>query len=95
VTVTGPGGVGKTRLAIEVAGRQVGRRPNGVWLVDLTAGSDPAAFKNITAAAAGVLAAMGTAPHQTKPGRASDRDAERTIHGLASARSTGGRSQRE
>src|SRR5437764_4535019 len=43
VTVTGPGGVGKTRLAIEAARRQIGRRPDGVWLVDLTAGPDPAA----------------------------------------------------
>src|SRR6187200_2630567 len=43
VTVTGAGGVGKTRLAIEVARRQIGRRPEGVWLVDLTAGPDPAA----------------------------------------------------
>src|SRR3954449_7962536 len=39
VTVTGPGGVGKTRLAIEVARGHVGRRPDGVWLVDFTAGS--------------------------------------------------------
>jgi predicted ATPase/DNA-binding CsgD family transcriptional regulator len=43
VTLTGPGGVGKTRLAIEVARGQIGRRPDGVWLVDLTAGPDPAA----------------------------------------------------
>jgi conflict system STAND superfamily ATPase len=43
VTVTGPAGVGKTRLAIELARRQIGRRPDGVWLVDLTAGPDPAA----------------------------------------------------
>ena len=46
VTVTGPGGVGKTRLATEVARRQVGKRSDGVWLVDLTAirsDVDPAA----------------------------------------------------
>jgi predicted ATPase/DNA-binding CsgD family transcriptional regulator len=43
VTLSGPAGVGKTRLAIEVARRQIGRRPDGVWLVDLTAGPDPAA----------------------------------------------------
>jgi predicted ATPase/DNA-binding CsgD family transcriptional regulator len=40
VTVTGPGGVGKTRLALEVARRQLGRRLGGVWLVDLAAGSE-------------------------------------------------------
>ena len=46
VTLTGSGGVGKTRLAIELARGQIGRRGDGVWLVDLTAGPadpDPAA----------------------------------------------------
>jgi len=40
VTVSGPGGVGKTRLALELARRQVPRRADGVWLVDLGAGPD-------------------------------------------------------
>lgn len=40
VTLTGPGGVGKTRLALELARRQVGRRADGVWLVDLVAGAE-------------------------------------------------------
>ncbi|MFI6906625.1 BTAD domain-containing putative transcriptional regulator [Nonomuraea sp. NPDC050394] len=35
VTLTGPGGVGKTRLAIETAGRLTSSEPDGVWLVEL------------------------------------------------------------
>ncbi|MFD7550516.1 BTAD domain-containing putative transcriptional regulator [Streptomyces sp. NPDC059816] len=37
LTLTGSGGVGKTRLALEVAGRQVPDRPDGVWLIELAA----------------------------------------------------------
>ncbi|WP_433333297.1 BTAD domain-containing putative transcriptional regulator [Spirillospora sp. CA-294931] len=35
VTLTGPGGVGKTRLALETAGRLNGTFGDGVWLVEL------------------------------------------------------------
>src|SRR5689334_20859106 len=35
VTVVGPGGIGKTRTALEVARTQIGKRPHGVWWVDL------------------------------------------------------------
>ncbi|HKY14225.1 MAG TPA: tetratricopeptide repeat protein [Microthrixaceae bacterium] len=41
VTLAGPGGVGKTRLSIEVGHDLVSVFPGGVWLVDLTSVSDP------------------------------------------------------
>jgi len=41
VTLTGAGGAGKTRLAIDVASRLVDAFPDGIWLVDLVALSDP------------------------------------------------------
>lgn len=35
VTVVGPGGIGKSRLALQVAAEQAGGRPSGTWVVDL------------------------------------------------------------
>ncbi|MFE6051761.1 ATP-binding protein [Kitasatospora sp. NPDC056446] len=41
VTVTGPGGVGKSRLALRAAARAVGSFPDGTWLVDVAPVQDP------------------------------------------------------
>jgi predicted ATPase/DNA-binding CsgD family transcriptional regulator len=41
VTLTGPGGVGKTRLAAEVANGLLDDFPEGVWFVDLASITDP------------------------------------------------------
>jgi predicted ATPase len=71
VTLTGPGGVGKTRLATEVARRQVGRRADGLWLVDLTVGPDPAAEVARTLDVGG---RSSTAPTESLRGYLADRD---------------------
>jgi predicted ATPase/DNA-binding CsgD family transcriptional regulator len=54
VTVTGPGGAGKTRLAGEVAKQVAGRFADGVWLAELAAVRDPAQVAAAVAAALGV-----------------------------------------
>jgi predicted ATPase/DNA-binding winged helix-turn-helix (wHTH) protein len=53
VTLTGAGGAGKTRLVIEVASRLIDAFPDGVWLVELAALSDP---RLVSQAAAQALA---------------------------------------
>jgi non-specific serine/threonine protein kinase len=54
VTVTGPGGAGKTRLASEVARLVADRFADGVWLVELAAVRDPTLVVAEVAAALGV-----------------------------------------
>ncbi len=41
VTLTGPGGTGKTRLSLQVAAELTGRFPDGVWFVPLAAIREP------------------------------------------------------
>jgi predicted ATPase/DNA-binding CsgD family transcriptional regulator len=54
VTVTGPGGSGKTRLAAEVAARVAGRFADGVWLAELAGAGDPRLVASVVAAVLGV-----------------------------------------
>src|SRR6516165_6408648 len=54
VTLTGVGGVGKTRLAVEVAARLADEFPDGVWFFDLAAVADPAAVPDAVAAVLGI-----------------------------------------
>jgi predicted ATPase/class 3 adenylate cyclase len=59
VTLTGVGGVGKTRLATEVAARMADEFPDGVWLFDLAAVSDPAAIPDAVATVLGITQQAG------------------------------------
>ncbi len=56
VTLTGVGGVGKTRLALEVAASMSDEFPDGVWIFEFAAVSDPAAVPDAVAAVLGITA---------------------------------------
>src|ERR1700739_4505216 len=60
VTLTGVGGVGKTRLATEVAARLADEFPDGVWVFELAAVADPGAIPDAVAAGVGITQAPGT-----------------------------------
>jgi predicted ATPase len=59
VTLTGVGGVGKTRLALEVATRLADEFPDGVWLFELAAVADPAAVPDAVASVLGITQQPG------------------------------------
>jgi len=54
LTLSGPGGSGKTRLALALANQVRGSFPHGVWFVDLASVRDPALVEASIAAAIGV-----------------------------------------
>jgi predicted ATPase/class 3 adenylate cyclase len=54
LTLTGPGGTGKTRLALRVAGELLGEYRHGCWFVALEAISDPELVPPAIASALGV-----------------------------------------
>src|SRR5271154_3102603 len=59
VTLTGVGGVGKTRLALEVAARLADEFPDGVWFFELAAVTAPAAVPDAVAAVLGITQQPG------------------------------------
>jgi predicted ATPase/DNA-binding CsgD family transcriptional regulator len=62
VTITGPGGCGKTRLAVQVASEVLLQYPAGAWFIDLASVTDPDAIPRKIAAALGIEDREGSAP---------------------------------
>jgi predicted ATPase/DNA-binding CsgD family transcriptional regulator len=68
LTFTGPGGVGKTRLAIELAYRTHARYPDGAWLVELAElgiGAGPEDLESAIVSALGVTDQSASHPRET------------------------------
>ncbi len=61
LTLTGSGGCGKTRLALQVAGGLVGSYADGIWLVEL------ASLRRLTLVPKAIASALGIPEHPGRP----------------------------
>jgi predicted ATPase/class 3 adenylate cyclase len=68
LTLTGPGGAGKTRLALRFAAEKLDEVDDGVYLVDLTAVRDPGLVPSTIAASLGVREQPGADLPETLAG---------------------------
>jgi len=75
VTAVGPGGIGKTRLALAVAAEQAGRFAGGVWYADLVPVTDGAMVAAALAAALGLGEQSGRSAEETVLAWFGDREA--------------------
>ena len=65
VTLTGPGGIGKTRLALQVAGEAASQFPGGVCFVPLSGVGERSLIASTIAQALGVGEAGNQSPHES------------------------------
>jgi predicted ATPase/DNA-binding SARP family transcriptional activator len=75
LTLTGAGGAGKTRIALEAARGRIASTPDGVWLVELAGLADPALLPAAIAAALGLTLPPGEAPIDALAAHLAERDA--------------------
>ena len=61
LTLTGAGGSGKTRLALQVAAEAASAYPEGVWLVELASVEDPSLVPQVVCGVLGVREQIGRA----------------------------------
>ena len=59
ITITGPGGIGKTSLATEAARASADLAPDGAWFVALADVADPASVRSVTARTIGLFDGPG------------------------------------
>jgi predicted ATPase/class 3 adenylate cyclase len=62
VTIVGAGGIGKTRLALEVAAARLADEPDGVWLADLASIGNPALIAGTLLTSLGAQPSPGVEP---------------------------------
>jgi predicted ATPase len=62
LTITGPGGIGKTRLAVEVANGLIDRFPGGIHFVPLSPLRDPGLILSVIVQSLGLRGAAGKTP---------------------------------
>jgi predicted ATPase/class 3 adenylate cyclase len=65
LTITGPGGTGKTRLALQIAAELLDTQPDGVWFVELASLTDTQMVPQAALAALGLREEAGRAPLQS------------------------------
>ncbi len=69
VTIVGPGGAGKTRLANEIASRWIPRRSDGVWLIELAPVTDEKAIAQAMLSALGLVDTKAIERRVERPAR--------------------------
>src|SRR5216110_1951297 len=73
ITLTGPGGVGKTKLALRAARETLRQYRDGAWLVELAAVDDPARVTQAALAALGLQDRLPTPSIASLTGYLSDK----------------------